>query len=186
MKFSSSAVATVALAVMASSSSSVSFVEAQNTCDTAVDAKTIVDLVCGSPVHTTLCTLVGQFGAGSSPDLVTALSTGSWTLFAPVDSAFQTLLADPAVATAVQDPAFLSNVLTLHAIPGLVLQSDGLLCGSSYSMANNDDTFHFCTTDLSSPESTQNDLQFQVGRGNAGGTLPKLIVKNVLACNGVM
>ncbi len=92
-----------AFAVLAIASSSVS---AQN--------KTIVDIAVGSPDHTTLVAAV------KAADLVGTLSgNGPFTVFAPVNSAFDKLPAGtvPTLLKA-ENKGMLTKVLTYHVVAG--------------------------------------------------------------------
>ena len=51
-------------------------------------------------------------------DKAVADPDASLTVFAPTDAAFEALLADPDVATAVQDIDFLTSVLLYHVVGG--------------------------------------------------------------------
>jgi len=92
-----------AFAVLAVASSSVS-----------AQGKTIVDIAVGSPDHTTLVAAV------KAADLVGTLSgNGPFTVFAPVNSAFDKLPAGtvPTLLKA-ENKGLLSKVLTYHVVAG--------------------------------------------------------------------
>ena len=77
------------------------------------DTTTVVDIIVGSPNHTTLAAAVGAAG------LVETLSgDGPFTVFAPTDAAFA-LLPEGLVATLLEDPTGqLTTILTHHVYAG--------------------------------------------------------------------
>ena len=83
------------------------------------DTTTVVDIIVGSPNHTTLAAAVGAAG------LVETLSgDGPFTVFAPTDAAFA-LLPEGLVATLLEDPTGqLTTILTHHVYAGLALSTD--------------------------------------------------------------
>ena len=82
-------------------------------------ASTVVDIIVGSPDHTTLAAAVGAAG------LVETLSgDGPFTVFAPTDAAFA-LLPEGLVATLLEDPTGqLTTILTHHVFAGSALSTD--------------------------------------------------------------
>ncbi|MDG1145901.1 MAG: fasciclin domain-containing protein [Flavobacteriales bacterium] len=82
-------------------------------------ASTVVDIIVGSPDHTTLAAAVGAAG------LVETLSgDGPFTVFAPTDAAFA-LLPEGLVATLLEDPTGqLTTILTHHVYAGSALSTD--------------------------------------------------------------
>ena len=83
------------------------------------DTTTVVDIIVGSPNHTTLAAAVGAAG------LVETLSgDGPFTVFAPTDAAFA-LLPEGLVATLLEDPTGqLTTILTHHVYAGSALSTD--------------------------------------------------------------
>ncbi len=82
------------------------------TCTGVEPTTTVVDIIVGSPVHTTLASLVVAAG------LVDVLSgDGPFTVFAPTDEAFDAV--DPATLAALAADPFglLTQVLTYHVAP---------------------------------------------------------------------
>ncbi len=80
----------------------------------SAQTKTIVDIAVGSPDHTTLVAAV------TAADLVTTLQgKGPFTVFAPVNSAFDKLPAGT-VATLLkpENKATLAKILTYHVVAG--------------------------------------------------------------------
>ena len=79
----------------------------------------VVDIIVGSPDHTTLAAAVGAAG------LVETLSgDGPFTVFAPTDAAFA-LFPEGLVATLLEDPSGqLTTILTHHVYAGLALSTD--------------------------------------------------------------
>ncbi|MEY4607034.1 MAG: hypothetical protein RLY45_1794 [Actinomycetota bacterium] len=122
---------------------------------------TIVDVAATLPGFTTLVDLV------TTAELVATLQgDGPFTVFAPVDAAFEALPADT-LAAVLADPALLARVLTYHVIPG-ALTLDQLQPGTYTTVAGVDLT---------------------VSVGPDGATLVNgtpIVVQNVRASNGVI
>lgn len=72
-----------------------------------------------------LGTLVEAVSGQVNPDvdLVDTLNGSEFTVFAPVDSAFEAIDADT-MATLATDAELLSSILTYHVVPGQILPSD--------------------------------------------------------------
>lgn len=80
---------------------------------TAASQKTIVQTAAGAGQFKTLVALVKKAG------LAGALSSGSYTVFAPTDAAFKKVPKATLDAVA-KDPALLKRVLTYHVVKGKV------------------------------------------------------------------
>ena len=121
----------------------------------------IIDVATTLPGFETLATLVTQ------ADLIDTLkSEGPFTVFAPLDSAFEALPA-ATVEAVTTDPELLATVLTYHVIPGKLSLSD-LQPGSIETVAG---------------------IELEITKDDAGNTLVNGIpvaVGNVQATNGVI
>jgi uncharacterized surface protein with fasciclin (FAS1) repeats len=96
------------------------------------------EIACGLDDFSTLCTLVKDFG------LAEALSGGTWTVFAPPNSAFEAI----ADAVATLDEATIVDVLLFHAVPDVAVKSSDLKCGGLVEMANGKDSRTICRHSL--------------------------------------
>lgn len=108
-------------------------------------------------------------------DLVATLSVDDFTIFAPVNAAFDSLPEEVADALA-EDDGLLTDVILYHAVPGYELRADGLLCDGDVTMANFEDTTTVCTS----------EGIFQVGPGNDPDAYPQIIARDGVACNGII
>jgi uncharacterized surface protein with fasciclin (FAS1) repeats len=106
-----------------------------------------------------LCDLVVEAGLG---EILAA--PGTFTVFAPTNAAFQELLSDPDVATAVENKDFLRDVLLYHVIVEDDLKKLDLKCSDLYDMANGDPTRHVC----------MDGKRFQRGSGNFNDDPPEI------------
>ena len=133
------------------------------------ECETLVDVICDLPQFEILCALVGDAG------LVDALSgEDDFTIFAPVNSAFEGLPEDLAESV-ITDAELLEFVLLSHAYSGELFSFD-LTCGGEIAMVSTAETTTACEGD---------DL-FQVGGANSADALPKIISADGVACNGVI
>jgi uncharacterized surface protein with fasciclin (FAS1) repeats len=101
----------------------------------------------------------------------------TWTIFAPLDSAFEALPND------VLEPMrlFRENLeflILTHAISGKVLKEDDLDCGMEVTMASMEPTRTDCRD--------SDNQKFQLGRGNSDDDLPQIVMTDIQACNGVI
>jgi transforming growth factor-beta-induced protein len=116
----------------------------------AVNAQTVVDIIVGSPDHTTLTAAVGLAGLGE------VLATGeAFTVFAPTDTAFAAL--PPATLARLLMPEWifhLSDVLLYHAVAAAV-PSSALTQDQVITMANTGDA---TITSLAPPMINQADI----------------------------
>ena len=92
-------------------------------------AATVVDVILGSPDHTTLATAVSLAGL-----LETLSSEGPFTVFAPTDAAFEAL-PEGTLDALIAAPAELTQILTHHVHAGLVF-STGLIEGMMVPTVN--------------------------------------------------
>ena len=108
-------------------------------------------------------------------DLVTALSEDEFTIFAPVNAAFDSL-PDTIADALAEDDGLLTDVILYHAVPGFELRADGLVCDGDVTMANFEETTTVCTA----------EGIFQVGPGNDPDAYPQIIARDGVACNGII
>jgi uncharacterized surface protein with fasciclin (FAS1) repeats len=107
------------------------------------------------------------------------LSVGSWTVFAPTNSAF--LALPPGfVEEITADPDDLSELLLFHAVSGEVILGTDLGCADLITMANGDESRTSCGGNGSTTPTHQK------GAGNPDGELPSFVQFNFAACNGVI
>jgi len=132
--------------------------------------QSISEVVCTLPEFETLCSLVGD------ADLTDALgSEDKFTLFAPINTAFESLSLE--IADKVTDDVdFLENVLLSHAVADNEVFSTDLVCNEKVVMSNGDKTTTICA----------GDKIYQAGEGNNPTNLPEIIAPNGVACNGVI
>ncbi|HLS77865.1 MAG TPA: fasciclin domain-containing protein [Nocardia sp.] len=89
-----------------------------------------------SPVLTTLAAALSG-GLNPQVDLTATLDGGEFTVFAPVDAAFEAL--DPATVEGLQtDSAALTQILTYHAVPGRIGPDD--IAGTQTTVEGSDVT----------------------------------------------
>jgi len=103
------------------------------------------------------------------------LSGGEFTLFAPSNEAFADRFDD--VKLYLNTDAYM---LKFHIIEGKTLMFDDLICKETIeTWSYNEESRTQCTN-----KGTQ---KFQTGRGNFDlGTIPKIIERDILVCNGVI
>ncbi|OEU06120.1 FAS1 domain-containing protein, partial [Fragilariopsis cylindrus CCMP1102] len=132
--------------------------------------QSITEVVCTLPEFEVLCALVGD------ADLADVLgSNDKFTLFAPINTAFESLSQEILDAIA-GDVEFLKNVLLSHAVADEELFSTDLICDDKVAMANGVETTTICT----------GDKLFQVGGGNTPDIIPEIVAPDGVACNGVI
>merc|ERR1712194_121650 len=93
----------------------------------------IVDLACGSDDFETLCSLVSKFDK-----LASSLSSGTWTVFAPNDEAFASLVGDGdgddlLDVDGISDSK-LKKLLLFHAVEGTEFHAGDLSCQSNSNL----------------------------------------------------
>lgn len=125
------------------------------------------EIACNLPSFSALCELVGVFELGD------ALSSGTWTIFAPTNDAFSAI-ADVAATLA---PEELLDILLFHAVNGTALSTSDLECEGFITMVNGVESQTVCDEDGNI---------FQVGAGNSEDMLPQIILPDVPACNGII
>lgn len=118
-------------------------------------------------MFSTLCIALRQAGLGS------ALSSGSWTLFAPTNEAFANL--GDTLDAVLADNTLLTNILLYHAVDDVVYSSD-LECSASVLMAGGGATATVCRA----------GAIFQTGAANVAGSMPQIVLPDIHACNGVI
>jgi len=130
---------------------------------------TIADIVCRGNELEKLCEAVGRAG------MLERFRGGSKTLFAPTNDAFDFLLR---LTEGRPDltPDQLVNLLLFHEVPVAKTYQD-LPCDEWILMSNGEYSFVYCRG---------YDDKYQLGQGNNQLTEPKIILKDVHACNGVI
>ena len=128
----------------------------------------VEEIFCSDPEFSTLCDLIGVAGLGDT------LNNNTFTVFAPVDTAFETIPAE--VLDALNDVSVLKDTLLYHTVPEVEILASNLLCEDILIMANFKETTTICT----------GDKIFQVGNGNSPNALPRIIGQDVTACNGII
>ncbi len=128
---------------------------------------TVTTYICSNSVTSTYCGLLRQYGL--EDDLEEA---GMLTLFVPYNTAFRFLdfefEKDLDFDTA-------RDILIFHAAVDAVPRSD-LECGGFLTMVNSRETRTYC----------REDDTYQKGGGNNIEAMPKLLVKDIPVCNGVI
>jgi len=147
-------------------------IEGDNTCQSTAE------LVCDPESgFSKLCELVKKAG------LVEALDTNMWTVFAPLDEAFEALSAD--TLEALNDVAVLMDVLQYHVVTDKVMLND-LNCNLSGEanqgptiMANGGQTSTLCD---------DRGAVYQVGTGISPevNSMPEIIAEDIETCFGVV
>jgi len=129
--------------------------------------ETIAEMVCGpSSDLSELCDLVQRAG------LADDLSKGSWTVFAPMNGAFED------VENFSKD--MLKRLLLFHVVAGEELYSSNLKCKSPQNlitMANGFDSRTLCNNGRPT---------YIKGRSNSNTNPPIIVEANLDACNGVV
>jgi uncharacterized surface protein with fasciclin (FAS1) repeats len=136
---------------------------ANNTCST------IVDIACNTDGFTTLCTAVQAAGLGD------ALSTSTFTVFAPTDAAFDALPAGT-LQGLLNDTDALTNILLFHAVADKVVTGADLHCTALTKMANGQSSRTVC----------DGPTLYQKGAGNSREKMPKILGGDIDICNGAM
>jgi len=130
--------------------------------------QSIAEVFCILPEFEILCQLT------KDADLFDTLSGGSFTIFAPINDAFESLPQNIANAI-ISDTDLLTNVLLSHALP-IPTFAATLECGGEISMISGEETTTVCA----------DSIIFQVGAGNAAGSIPSIVAPDGVACNGVI
>jgi transforming growth factor-beta-induced protein len=134
--------------------------------------KTVAQIICEDSSFSLICDLVMEF------DWYEALSTGTWTIFAPPDNAFTAIEEVSEDFTNCE----IGDVLSFHAVFGQTLMFDDLLCAEKITMANSDDSRTQCELD----KVTREVIKYQKGVGQMDGMLPQITDADIMACNGVV
>jgi uncharacterized surface protein with fasciclin (FAS1) repeats len=135
----------------------------------AQSCSTIADIACKTDGFSTLCAAVQAAGLGE------ALTTGTFTVFAPTDDAFAALPAGT-VEGLLDDIDALTNILLFHAVADKKVKSCNLRCNGMVEMANGGMSETVC----------KDGSKFQTGAGNSDDKMPKIATADIMACNGVV
>mmetsp|Transcript_15879 Transcript_15879/g.39437 ORF Transcript_15879/g.39437 Transcript_15879/m.39437 type:complete len:205 (-) Transcript_15879:14-628(-) len=127
--------------------------------------QTVSELACATDDLSILCQLIGESA------LSAALDSGTWTVFAPSDTAFDNFSGGTIPVGQVDD------LLLFHAVPDMALSSADLLCKGTVTMANGKDSRTKCDNN-SNPS-----IFYQTGADNVE-TDPEIVQADIAACNG--
>jgi uncharacterized surface protein with fasciclin (FAS1) repeats len=129
----------------------------------------IETILCTVPEFSTICDLIGAAGLSES------LIEDTYTIFAPINDAFDSLPEEIADSLA-DDDDLLRNVILYHAVPEMEVLAENLVCDGNIMMANSEETTTQCTI----------GGVFQVGISNSPDALPQIIARDGEACNGII
>jgi len=145
-----------------------------------VSCQTIDRLVCENPDFSILCDNLNRTG------LSNALTTGTWTLFAPNNEAFLKLPPNYVKTLNTDDGDVLTQLLLFHAVAEQALYKDDLPCIAGQNlieMANGKDSRTLCE-DIRPGVPVP---KYQKGKYNERGeTAPEIVTFDMKACNGVV
>eukprot|EP00537_Pseudo-nitzschia_pungens_P009381 CAMPEP_0172379388 /NCGR_PEP_ID=MMETSP1060-20121228/69907_1 /TAXON_ID=37318 /ORGANISM="Pseudo-nitzschia pungens, Strain cf. cingulata" /LENGTH=698 /DNA_ID=CAMNT_0013107129 /DNA_START=102 /DNA_END=2198 /DNA_ORIENTATION=+ len=139
----------------------------------ARNCTSIIDIICDNDNLSTdtLCQAIKLAGLEDDFD------TETWTLFAPINTAFDAL---PEIVVSElldgDDTRPLTDLIAFHTVPEQTIVSTDLKCDSRSFMANEEFTFTIC----------EGDKTFQVGQENPIANYPQIISSDIMACNGVI
>jgi transforming growth factor-beta-induced protein len=132
------------------------------------------ELVCGVDDFSTLCSLLSSFSG-----LVDDLSSGSWTVFAPTNAAFERLNDEVKGGLQGIDDGLLKRILLFHTVNGQKIYAGDLSCmtgdKSLISMSNGKDARIKCN----------NGIPFGI-KGNGNEEPVEFAEVDVEACNGII
>ena len=135
----------------------------------------IMEVICdndGEYELNTLCQAIQMAGIEDEFDMDT------WTVFAPVDAAFNSIPSEAITALMggpdMDDDRGLADILAFHAVGGVALESTDLRCDGRTFMANEEFTVTIC----------EGDRVFQTGIGNPVTDYPEIVVSDIETCNG--
>lgn len=131
--------------------------------------QTISELVCSDDSLSILCEFATLAGLDST------LEGGTWTVFAPTNSAFES----SGVSLPVGE---VEDLIAFHATSGNALMKSDLVCKEVISMANGKSSRTKCDNN------DEPTTYYQVGADNAqaGADNPMIIEFDITACNGVI
>jgi len=136
------------------------------------DCQTLLELVCSKEDISAICQLATAFGDDPLVvELLNGLNTDVYTVFLPNNDAALELMG---IAT---DTEAITNLLSHHAIPSVILLAEDLECGEELTMVKGGTTTHVC----------EGENVFQVGKGNVeDGDMPQIVEANIQTCTGVV
>jgi uncharacterized surface protein with fasciclin (FAS1) repeats len=131
------------------------------------DCQTISELVCSTDDFSILCQLIQTSGLDAT------LDSGTWTVFAPSNAAFEGLDSEGIPVGKVED------LLLFHVVPDVALASSDLVCKGTITMASGKDSRTKCD-DNNAPS-----VYYQTGADNndVGGD-PEIVATDIEVCNG--
>lgn len=104
------------------------------------------------------------------------MNEDKYTIFAPVNAAFESIPPELLANSLAADPGVLRDALLYHVVPEVELLAESLVCDGNVMMANLAETTTICI----------GDETFQAGAGNSPEALPKIIAQDGIACNGII
>ena len=137
--------------------------------DDKPECSTIAEIACTTPGFSTLCAAVKAAG------LTEALTSDTYTVFAPTDEAFGKL-PNGTVASLLKDIPALTEILLFHAVADQAVYAKDLHCTGKIAMANGDNSRTVC----------RSNKIYQKGAGNSRSALPEIVTADLKACNGVV
>jgi transforming growth factor-beta-induced protein len=142
---------------------------AQEEVAVASSCSSITALACGTAGLETLCTAVKAAGLNGT------LASGTYTVFAPNNDAFNSL-PNGTLAALLKDIPALKNILLFHVVSGRAVYSTNLICTKLLKMANGKNSRTVC----------RNNKVYQKGAGNSRDKMPQILTPDIKACNGVV
>jgi len=149
-------------------------------CDSNDSLPSIKDFVCGNDRLEFLCYAINKDNFEAIESLLD--SSGTYTLFAPTDNAFDKLGDDKIRELFDGDASKLKEVL-LYQISNKTYFGNELTCDNKIDTELGDSSNDFTRTEC------DNDIKFQVGNGNDEydkEKWPMIIEKDIVTCNGVV
>ena len=129
--------------------------------------QTVSELACTIDDLSILCQLIEESG------LSAALDSGTWTVFAPSNAAFDSFSGGTIPVGQVDD------LLLFHAVPDVALSSSDLVCKGTVTMANGKDSRTKCDNN------NDPSIYYQTGAdNNVDGSDPEIVQVDIEACNG--
>ena len=143
----------------------------------STECLTITDIICTEGINlNALCEAI------TITELNDDLDEDAWTVFAPIDDAFEGLGRDNLDSLVFgNDTVALTDLLLFHIVPGVSLTSDLLPCEAGNNlleMANGEDSRTLCENKATPIE--------QRGQFNDKEDAPKFVDMDIMACNGVV
>ena len=110
------------------------------------------------------------------------VTPGDWTIFAPTDEAFYAIEESSELSLVDLSMEVLVDIVSFHAVQFQILTYDDLICKETIEMSNGDDSRTKCGKD----DETGERFKIQKGAGQLDGMLPRIIMPNIEAYNGII